>query len=67
MKSWLEPVRVMIHPVSEGYFAGAATPENLNVFDYLRLRIVKAPFGDFINWPAVRMWSAQMIQDLLAE
>ncbi|HEX9075421.1 MAG TPA: flavodoxin domain-containing protein [Anaerolineae bacterium] len=68
---WVEPVRALVKPVSEGFFAGmldfSKLPMNL---DTLQLRAVVAlhifPSGDRRDWNAVRAW-AEGLRPLLLQ
>lgn len=59
---WLKPVRQMVKPASEGYFAGALDfsklPRNLKTM--LMRVVVMTGFwkeGDFRDWQAIRAWA----------
>lgn len=66
LKNWLEPVRRLVRPVSEGYFAGALVFSKLP-FDYvsLRMRLAAAfgifPRGDHRDWNAIRDWAESIL------
>lgn len=61
-KKWMRPVRELVQPVSEGYFAGAL---NLSKIKELHFRIVLSamvmiglfPTGDHRNWDAIEQWA----------
>ena len=65
LKSWMSPVRDMLHPVSEGYFAGALDfsklPFSLNV---LAMRFVVLigvwKQGDHRDWNAIQLWAKSL-------
>ena len=69
LKSWMEPVRDQIHPVSEGYFAGALDfskiPFSLNALA-MRLVVLVGAWkqGDHRDWQAIRAW-AESLRPLL--
>ncbi len=68
--SWLNPVRALVKPVSEGLFAGALDISKLPSFsDRLKFRIsVVFGFwteGDHRDWNAIHAWANQ-IHPLLA-
>jgi menaquinone-dependent protoporphyrinogen oxidase len=66
LKSWMSPVRDMVRPVSEGYFAGALDfsklPFSLNV---LAMRFVVLigvwKQGDHRDWNAIRTWAESLL------
>jgi menaquinone-dependent protoporphyrinogen oxidase len=70
LKSWMSPVRELIHPVSEGYFAGALDfsklPFSLNVMA-MRLVVLLGIWrqGDHRDWNAIRAWTENISPLLL--
>jgi menaquinone-dependent protoporphyrinogen oxidase len=67
--TWLEPVRALVKPVSEGLFAGALDFSKLPLIpDGLIMRVPVAfgifPQGDHRDWNAIRAW-AESIRPLL--
>lgn len=69
LKGWIAPVRDLVHPVSEGYFAGAMTSSRLPVSpNGLAMRLVLLSGlwkeGDHRDWAAIRAW-AQDLRPLL--
>jgi menaquinone-dependent protoporphyrinogen oxidase len=69
LKDWMSPVRALVHPVSEGYFAGALDfsklPFSLNM---LAMRFVVLigmwKEGDHRDWNAIRVWAASLSSKL---
>ena len=62
---FLEPVRELVTPLSEGLFAGAVDFSKLALIpDGFSLRLFsifsKTPEGDYRNWNAIRTWAAQL-------
>ncbi len=60
--TWLEPVRTLVRPVSEGLFAGVLDFSQMPLgFDSLFMRAAAAfsifPRGDHRDWGAVRAWA----------
>lgn len=67
--TWLEPVRAMVKPVSEGLFAGALDIHKIPSFsDRLKFRLSVLfgvwTEGDHRDWDAIRAW-ANSIHPLL--
>lgn len=66
---WLQPVREIVHPMSEGLFAGVLDLGKLP----LLYRILFRPFmlltgiseGDYRDWEAIRNWAEQLPPKLL--
>jgi menaquinone-dependent protoporphyrinogen oxidase len=55
--AYLDPVRAIVKPVSEGLFAGAMVPEKLKLLDrVLTVDLMKLPVGDFRNWNQINAW-----------
>jgi menaquinone-dependent protoporphyrinogen oxidase len=68
---WLEPVRELVKPVSEGFFAGALDISKVPSFsDRLKFRLSVAfgvwSEGDHRDWNAIRAW-AESIRPLLLQ
>ncbi len=68
--TWLEPVRALVKPVSEGLFAGVLDTSQISSFgDRLKFRLSVAmgvwSEGDHRDWNAVRAWAAS-IRPMLA-
>ena len=63
--TWLEPVRALVKPVSEGLFAGGLDISRIPLFsDRLKFRL-SVMFGvwkegDHRDWDAIREWAAQV-------
>lgn len=69
VSSWLDPVRVLVRPVSEGLFAGGLDIHKIPSFsDRLKFRLSVLfgvwKEGDHRDWDAIRQW-AQEIKPLL--
>ena len=69
VSSWLEPVRALVRPVSEGLFAGGLDIRKIPSFsDRLKFRLSVLfgvwKEGDHRDWDAIRQW-AQEIKPLL--
>jgi menaquinone-dependent protoporphyrinogen oxidase len=69
VSSWLEPVRQLVRPLSEGLFAGAFDLSKVPSFSdriKFRLAIMMGAWkvGDFRDWEAIRTW-AKSLQERL--
>jgi menaquinone-dependent protoporphyrinogen oxidase len=63
--TWLDPVRTLVHPVSEGLFAGVLEIKKIPSFsDRLKFRISVLfgvwKEGDHRDWDAIRAWGIQL-------
>ena len=70
LKSWMSPVRTLVQPVSEGYFAGALDFSKLPFsFNVLAMRLVVLfglwKIGDHRDWAGIRMWAESLLPKLL--
>jgi menaquinone-dependent protoporphyrinogen oxidase len=70
--AWLEPVRDVVHPVSEGLFAGALDLRKIPSFgDRLKFRLSVLlgvwSEGDHRDWDAIHTWAANLAPRLLRE
>ncbi|HEY3310397.1 MAG TPA: flavodoxin domain-containing protein [Anaerolineales bacterium] len=70
LKAWMQPVRNLVQPLSEGYFAGALDFSKLPFTpNVLAMRMVAASgtwkVGDHRDWDAISSW-AQKLLPLLA-
>jgi menaquinone-dependent protoporphyrinogen oxidase len=66
---WVAPVRELVKPLSEGFFAGMLDFSKLPVnWDSLMLRLTVAlgifPRGDHRDWNAIRAWSVALKSEL---
>lgn len=62
LKEWMSPVRSLVRPVIEGYFAGALDFSKLPLTpNVLLMRLATAlrifPLGDHRDWKAIRIWA----------
>jgi menaquinone-dependent protoporphyrinogen oxidase len=65
LKAWMSPVRDLVHPVSEGYFAGALDFSKLPFsFNVLAMRLVVMlglwKEGDHRDWTAIHAWAESL-------
>lgn len=68
--TWLQPVRSMVHPVSEGLFAGALDIKKIPSFsDRLKFRLSVMlgvwSEGDHRDWKAISAWAGSLPAVLL--
>jgi menaquinone-dependent protoporphyrinogen oxidase len=69
--TWLEPVRLLVKPVSEGLFAGMLDISKVpSIGDRLKFRLSVAmgvwSEGDHRDWDAIRLWAEDFRLLLLA-
>lgn len=61
IRGWLAPVRALVHPVSEGIFAGTLHPSELKGKGSLGMKLAVTvgvfPRGDRRDWAAIRAWT----------
>lgn len=65
VSSWLNPVRALVRPVSEGLFAGGLDIHKIPSFsDRLKFRLSVLfgvwKEGDHRNWDAIRKWAVEL-------
>lgn len=65
LKDWMKPVRALVQPLSEGYFAGALDFSRLPFsFNVLMMRLVVLfglwKEGDHRDWAAIRTWAENL-------
>lgn len=63
--AYLEPVRALVKPASEGLFAGVLDYSKLPLIDGLILRAMGDRPGDYRDWNAIRAW-AESLKPILA-
>jgi len=69
LTAWMEPVRTLVKPISEGYFAGSLdfskVPPSLNKLG-LRLAVAfgALPKGDHRDWLAIHVWAESLARSL---
>jgi menaquinone-dependent protoporphyrinogen oxidase len=57
VSAYLDPLRALIKPSSEGMFAGVMDLRKLPLFERLIIKAMKAPEGDFRKWDAIQAWA----------
>jgi menaquinone-dependent protoporphyrinogen oxidase len=70
--TWLDPVRALVHPASEGLFAGALDIGKIPSFsDRLKFRLSVLfgvwKEGDHRDWNAIRLWAESLVPVLTAD
>jgi menaquinone-dependent protoporphyrinogen oxidase len=61
VSAYLDPVRTLVQPASEGMFAGAIFPKKLNLVERLIMKAMKAPEGDYRNWDQISAWADKIV------
>ena len=68
LKDWMQPVRSVVKPVNEGYFAGALDLSKLSGMDKLTMGAAATmgvfPKGDFRDWKAIEGWAESILPRL---
>jgi menaquinone-dependent protoporphyrinogen oxidase len=67
MERYITAERVIMRPVSVGYFAGRLDYDLLSPITRLQVETKGLPEGDFRDWGAIRAWAADLRAPLLAE
>lgn len=57
VSAYLEPVRALVKPASEGMFAGVMDPKKLSLVERLLMKAMKTPVGDYRNWDQINAWA----------
>lgn len=57
VSAYLEPVRALVQPASEGLFAGTMIPGKLSLIERLMMKAMKTPVGDFRQWDQINSWT----------
>jgi menaquinone-dependent protoporphyrinogen oxidase len=60
--AYLDPVRQLVTPQKEAFFAGIGDWKKVSFMDGLIGKAVKAPQGDFRDWKAIRSWAEELCQ-----
>jgi menaquinone-dependent protoporphyrinogen oxidase len=68
-EAWLQPVRALLNPVSEGYFAGALdlrkVPFGYRLLFRVAITLGVWSEGDYRDWEAIRHWADGLPAKLL--
>lgn len=54
---YTQPVRALVNPRHEAFFAGRIDPATLSFFERMAVKMVKSPVGDRRDWAAVQAWA----------
>jgi menaquinone-dependent protoporphyrinogen oxidase len=57
VSAYLDPIRAVVKPSSEGLFAGVIDPSKVSFLDRLIIKAIKPPIGDFRNWDKIDAWA----------
>lgn len=57
VSAYLEPIRTLIKPASEGMFAGVLSLKKLGMVDRMLAKMVKIPEGDYRQWALIEEWA----------
>lgn len=60
VSAYLEPVRALVKPASEGMFAGVMEPKKLSLLERMMMKAMKTPVGDFRNWEQINAWAQSL-------
>lgn len=58
-QAYTKPIREILTPSAEAFFAGKIDPAQLNFFERLLFKAVKSPSGDLRDWTAIQSWANQ--------
>jgi menaquinone-dependent protoporphyrinogen oxidase len=67
VERYITTERVIMQPVSVGYFAGRLDYDLLSPITRLQVQTKGLPAGDFRDWDAIRAWAADLRAPLLAK
>jgi len=60
VSDYLIPVREVVKPQNEALFAGMINMKRLNLIEKIAIKAMKAPVGDFRNWPQIDAWTKSL-------
>jgi len=60
VSAYVEPIRALVKPASEGLFAGVIDPSKVNLLDKMAIKMIKAPIGDFRQWDQITAWAENL-------
>ena len=56
-KAYLNPVRPLVKPGAEAFFAGKIDYSQLTVFERMLCKLIKSPAGDLRDWNCISCWA----------
>jgi menaquinone-dependent protoporphyrinogen oxidase len=59
VSAYLDPVRALVKPASEGLFAGVMHLNKLKLFERLIMLAMQTSEGDYRQWDAINAWGEQ--------
>ncbi len=57
VSAYLDPLRTLVKPASEGLFAGVLAPGKVKLIERLIMSAMKVPVGDFRKWDQITAWA----------
>jgi len=63
---FIEPVRAVLTPAAEGYFAGKVDPNSLSFLENISLKAKGVPQGDFRDWDKITNWAQSTYAQICA-
>jgi menaquinone-dependent protoporphyrinogen oxidase len=64
--AFLDPLRQVVQPVSEGLFAGVMDYGKMSFLQQMILRVMGGVEGDFRDWEGIRTWAEGLPSMMLA-
>ncbi|MDR3577624.1 MAG: flavodoxin domain-containing protein [Anaerolineaceae bacterium] len=59
--AYLDPVRALVEPGKESFFAGKLDYSKLSFIDgFIMKNMLKAPAGDYRKWDLIKAWAAEL-------
>lgn len=58
---FIEPVRQILKPAGEGWFAGKYDPDKCALWERVAVSSHQMPAGDFRNWDAIKAWAGEVL------
>jgi menaquinone-dependent protoporphyrinogen oxidase len=63
---FIDPVRAVLTPAVEGYFAGKVDPNSLSFVENISLKAKGVPQGDFRDWDKISSWAQSTYAQICA-
>lgn len=60
LQAYLDSAHKLVMPRQEAFFAGVGDYKKVTFLERLMAKAVKAPVGDFRDWPAIRAWAEEL-------